>query len=620
MLDKLFNSAIRVKILSLFFKQEGQKLYIHEIIREAETDAANTHRELVKLYKLGILNSEVQGNQKYYSLNKNYQFYKGLKELFVHYTPEGEDPWLLAEDIPDMDLFFSDIWMTSFANEFERPSGRAYKRVLSIYRGYHQWYYFGENDSKQVADHIVNKFLKTPEFTVKVEKEIINWADKLKSFAKTLPEENLDKLTNQKIWSLYKKQDEIHTDYYRWGWIPVATDMFHPILTNKLQDHLRSLGVPEDKINEYFVTLTQSKQKSLIQIEREELLKIAFKISQDPEQRKIFWDLYHQFRDQEAAALRLQTHTKEYEARLEKKIETLIDDIKPEFMKQIQQHYLKYFYINHMWVGEVSSLEFYIKELVKLVGTDANIAEILEVEETEWLESNKRRDALLKELNLTSKWRTLFESFANFMVSKIYRRYAQIYAIYKMEFLQREIARRLGLTLKQVRFMRPEDIEKALIEGKYDPKELQERTQFCVYLIEKGKSTIYTGQQAEQLADQVQQVKVSQDITELTGQTGCIGKAIGTVKLITRAEEMVKMKQGDILVSISTDPDIVPAMKKAAAIVTEQGGVTSHAAIVSRELNIPCVIGTKIATKIFNDGDIVEVDANQGKVRLVKRA
>ncbi|MCH7492711.1 phosphoenolpyruvate synthase, partial [Patescibacteria group bacterium] len=95
----------------------------------------------------------------------------------------------------------------------------------------------------------------------------------------------------------------------------------------------------------------------------------------------------------------------------------------------------------------------------------------------------------------------------------------------------------------------------------------------------------------------------------------CVGKASGTVKLIIRPTDMLKMKKGDILVSIATDPDIVPAMKKAAAIVTEQGGVTSHAAIVARELNIPCVIGTKIATKVLKDGDRVEVDATKGIVK-----
>ena len=66
-----------------------------------------------------------------------------------------------------------------------------------------------------------------------------------------------------------------------------------------------------------------------------------------------------------------------------------------------------------------------------------------------------------------------------------------------------------------------------------------------------------------------------------------------------------------------TTPDFVPAMRRAAAIVTDEGGVTCHAAIIARELKKPCVVGTKHATQIFKDGDMVEVDANAGIVRKV---
>ena len=67
-----------------------------------------------------------------------------------------------------------------------------------------------------------------------------------------------------------------------------------------------------------------------------------------------------------------------------------------------------------------------------------------------------------------------------------------------------------------------------------------------------------------------------------------------------------------------TRPDYIAGMKKAAAIVTNEGGITCHAAIVSRELGIPCIIGTKIATQVFKDGDLVEVNANHGWVRKIK--
>ncbi len=69
-----------------------------------------------------------------------------------------------------------------------------------------------------------------------------------------------------------------------------------------------------------------------------------------------------------------------------------------------------------------------------------------------------------------------------------------------------------------------------------------------------------------------------------------------------------------------TTPDFIPAMKKASAIITDEGGITCHAAIVSRELKKPCIIGTTNATKILRNGDSVEVDANNGIVKILERS
>jgi pyruvate,water dikinase len=69
-----------------------------------------------------------------------------------------------------------------------------------------------------------------------------------------------------------------------------------------------------------------------------------------------------------------------------------------------------------------------------------------------------------------------------------------------------------------------------------------------------------------------------------------------------------------------TRPEYVPLMRLALAIVTDEGGITCHAAIVSRELKKPCIIGTKIATQVLHDGDLVEVDADAGVVRVIEQA
>ena len=76
--------------------------------------------------------------------------------------------------------------------------------------------------------------------------------------------------------------------------------------------------------------------------------------------------------------------------------------------------------------------------------------------------------------------------------------------------------------------------------------------------------------------------------------------------------------KGDILVAIMTTPNFIPALEKAAAFVTDEGGITCHAAIIAREMKKPCIIGTKIATKFLKDGDIVQVDANNGIVHILK--
>jgi pyruvate,water dikinase len=79
-----------------------------------------------------------------------------------------------------------------------------------------------------------------------------------------------------------------------------------------------------------------------------------------------------------------------------------------------------------------------------------------------------------------------------------------------------------------------------------------------------------------------------------------------------------KVMDGDILVATMSTPDFLPAMMRAAAFVTDIGGITSHAAIVSREMGKPCVIGTKMATKVLKDGDLIEVDATKGVVRKIR--
>jgi len=112
---------------------------------------------------------------------------------------------------------------------------------------------------------------------------------------------------------------------------------------------------------------------------------------------------------------------------------------------------------------------------------------------------------------------------------------------------------------------------------------------------------------------------VPKNVSIITGNPASQGSARGKARRIMGYKHMADFQDGEILVSPMTMPDFTPVMKKAAAIIADEGGVTCHAAIISRELGISCIVGTKIATSVLKNGDFVEVDATNGVVRIVRK-
>lgn len=109
-------------------------------------------------------------------------------------------------------------------------------------------------------------------------------------------------------------------------------------------------------------------------------------------------------------------------------------------------------------------------------------------------------------------------------------------------------------------------------------------------------------------------------VKEIIGQTAYEGESIrGLVRVVRNLRHVLEVQEGEIIVSPMTIPEFLPAMKRASAFITDEGGMLCHAAIVARELKKPCIIGTKIATKVLKDGDLVEVDVENGVVKIIKK-
>ncbi|RKD95409.1 phosphoenolpyruvate synthase [Halopiger aswanensis] len=174
----------------------------------------------------------------------------------------------------------------------------------------------------------------------------------------------------------------------------------------------------------------------------------------------------------------------------------------------------------------------------------------------------------------------------------------------------------------------PQDVEWAIVEGD-------------VYMLQSRPITTIddsSGDAADPIEDTVDAAK-SKGVTDGSGgvqtvDSGSAGSAdsteagevvvdglgsspgtvSGAARIVTKLDDLDKVKEGDIIVTEMTMPDMVPAMKRASGIITDEGGMTSHAAIVSRELGVPAVVGTTNATSVLEDGQVVTLDGDKGQV------
>ncbi|NTV41328.1 MAG: hypothetical protein HGA61_03595, partial [Candidatus Moranbacteria bacterium] len=171
-------------------------------------------------------------------------------------------------------------------------------------------------------------------------------------------------------------------------------------------------------------------------------------------------------------------------------------------------------------------------------------------------------------------------------------------------------------------FLTPAEIDK-VISGNLNISDfsLNERKNGGILLYDyQGKEIFLVGDEASKVWKNISSdVSRFADAKEIKGKTGFRGLVSGKVRIIMDAHNSENFQEGEILVTGMTRPDFLQLMKLAAAIITDEGGITCHAAIVAREMKKPCIIGTKIATKVLCDGDFVEIDAENGIVRITKK-
>lgn len=442
---------------------------------------------------------------------------------------------------------------------------------------------FNKEEFVKLGKFIFDKMIKDPEWFDGLNKQVFDINKDYMRFSKQMLKLDLPRLSTIDIVKNLKRYYKIKDEAHFVGQPAVVLDFDTPFFTEYLINHLKGKC---ENANEVFRILTTPTSRYFSHIEKIELLKIAKEIKTDEKSAKFF---------KENSVLDI---GKKLFA-INNKIDMLIDE-----------HFKSFRWLCFMFEGPAYEKEYFIGRLKEFIKLDCE-KEIRKIDEN-FSEIKKQQQELIRKIGIDKKHERLFEIARDIIFLKSFRKDCMFFGCYATEGLSDELAKRLDVELKYLRSLLLDEIEEIVVKEKRFPLELaKKRYEKSAYIAYKDRFEIVYDEKADEIIRNLEEDNEG----EIKGHCACSGKAKGKVKVINLREDMAKMENGDVLVSIATNPDLVPAMEKAAAFVTDMGGITCHAAIVAREMQKPCVIGTKNATRLLQDGDIVEVDAENGIVR-----
>lgn len=431
--------------------------------------------------------------------------------------------------------------------------------VFRIYTSRTEWTDIGERYLKEV--------IQAPQKLEQLLLDIGTAADALIAFSRKLESLPLSDMSEGEYLPLLKTYHELHHAVWSWGMVPNVLDLENDCMRVYLKQQLTNVGLDANDIEQAFQALVVPHELSLAQKEERDMLRLAT-AKQLPE--------------------------------------------------AIQNHWKTYRSIQFGWTGPDLSLEYFQDRYERLLKEGSAQKQLSEIELTRKAADNER-DRWLGQLKLSSQVEELFQLYRELLYRKTHRMDALFLSYSAVQPILKKIAKDFFLSVQQVYAMYIPWLIDMIESDSIDEGRINAITQYSIQYLENGSLHLAVGDDARKIMAGIKDtLPKPPQVNELKGECGYPGEVVrGQVCIINRASEMNKFKDGDVLVSNVTDPSLLPVMKRASAFVTNQGGLTCHAAIVARELHTPCIVGTKIATHVFKDGDMVEVDARKGMVKKI---
>ncbi len=302
-----------------------------------------------------------------------------------------------------------------------------------------------------------------------------------------------------------------------------------------------------------------------------------------------------------------------------------LNNVPKNIKKKLDDHINKYSWMKgSVFTEDISfSEEEYFERLMNM--QNKNINEDIRRIENVRRENQINYDILLKEYKFDDKLKRFADAVRNFIFLRTYTTEVSDNLFYiGRHTLLAEASKRLNISSENITMLNSQEITDLL----------QKKPSNLINLIpkrKKGYAIVWIDGEAYTLfgSDSIKlqsiiankfkgkEAKQKAKLKYIKGTPASLGKTKGIVKVLLSHLDAGKLDKGDILVASMTTPDYIIAMEKAAAFVTDEGGITCHAAIVAREFGVPCIVGTGNATALLKDGDFVEVDAEKGLIKIL---
>lgn len=309
-----------------------------------------------------------------------------------------------------------------------------------------------------------------------------------------------------------------------------------------------------------------------------------------------------------------QIEEEEFDKLVELAREKGVDSINTK--KSVKDFSEKYFWFPYEYVGPSVWTEEVVRRRVKEV-IKKNVAS----RETVKKDISSIHKEYIQKYKFSSETMDLFRILQTLTLMQDDRKMFNAQTCYYFnDVILKWVANKLKLSLEETRYLDPE-LVKLAIRSRSVKKNIKRRMNMVIETNTDIKNEYHEGNEARKL---LKELNIPWDVdhgemTEIKGQIANKGKVVGRARIL-KIPHVNDFKDREIIVTGMTTPDFIPLIKRCSAIVTDEGGITCHAAIISRELNKPCIIGTQIATKVLKTGDFVEVNANKGIVKILKRS